>query len=74
MIKPQFQFFLCDFAHHPRDILMVQLEIYTAPPIARDILMVQSCNISHSNEKNNLNKVISILMHKSQLPKSYIFS
>ena len=47
---------------------------FSFPPIARDILVVQSCNISHSNDKKNLNKVISILMHKSELPESYIFS
>ena len=42
------------------------------PHIARDILMVQGYNICHSIQEKNLNKVIFILLQKSQLLKSYI--
>ena len=69
MKKAQFQFFLCDFAHQPANIFfsLLWFQIYKWYKVAT--------YMTHSNEKKiNLNKVIFILMYKSQLLISYIFS
>ena len=75
MKKAQFQF-SCAISH-------IIPQVFFFPPVARDILMVQSCNISHTNEKKwtkwlrflciNLNCWRVILLVQAQTLSGRIF-